>query len=365
MTRVAILHPWNPYDSRFVGGIESYIKEMISFAPRSIDLTIICWKSNSATHPSEFTLEFIEMRKPKMVKVPKVLLFTLSILHFKLLSLKKFDVLITHRPELVYVLKKLFPSALIYLFLHTDQKLNIGSNSDSFWKRIPLIYKRMIPKCYALADGIYNLSRTSQHFVEMYNSNTRLLRASAADHFRCTENKKRNGVVWLGRLEAPKNPLLGVEVLNLFSSLGHSCTLIGNGSLLEDCLNSKSKDVAYLDFLSSIELAEILSRSEIVIMTSHFEGAPKGLVEALSSGCRVICNVESDPELLHLEFPERISIVNENSPNAFLDAMKRMKLGNVNVEELSVDGRIERLRASVAVPQLWRDLMEQTKQAKR
>jgi glycosyltransferase involved in cell wall biosynthesis len=354
--RVGIFHPWNPYDNSLVGGIESYIREMLEFLPLKVDVSLITWASNA--EDTNKRINMIALRKFSLPFTPKILLFSISIVQFKVIYQKKFDLIILHRPELVFLVKFLFPNSRIFLFLHTDQKSNFGKTSDSLWKRFPILYERIIPKAYLHADRIYLLSKPSFNYVTLFNKNVTLLRATAADAFWASENTCRKGLVWVGRLEVSKNPILGVKIMNELAKSGLNCTLIGEGALLNQCLKVKSDDVDHCKFVDRVELSRILKSTKFVLLTSHFEGAPKLLVEALIAGCQIICTKESDPEELHLEFPERIFISHDNSVQDFFSIIHKLGFEEGLSENSIKFERIQEMTVSRAIPILWKDIIE-------
>ena len=155
-----------------------------------------------------------------------------------------------------------------------------------------------------------------------------------------------------------KNPILGVKIMNELAKSGLKCTFIGEGALLNDCLKVKSDDVDYRKFVDRVELSQILKSTKFVLLTSHFEGAPKLLVEALIAGCQIICTKESDPEELHLEFPERIFISNDNSVQDFFSIVHKLGIGEGLSENPIKFERIQEMTVSRAIPILWKDIIE-------
>jgi hypothetical protein len=92
-------------------------------------------------------------------------------------------------------------------------------------------------------------------------------------------------------------------------------------------------------------------------LTSHFEGAPKLLVEALVSGCQIICTKAADPEELHLEFPERIFISNDNSVQDFFSIVHKLGFEAVMSENPIKIERMQQMIVSRAIPSLWEDIL--------
>jgi hypothetical protein len=109
--RVGIFHPWNPYDTSLVGGIESYIKEMLEFSPLKVDVSLITWASNA--EETNKRIQMIALKKISLPWIPKILSFSLSMVQFKVKYREKFDLIILHRPELIFPAKFLFPKSRI------------------------------------------------------------------------------------------------------------------------------------------------------------------------------------------------------------------------------------------------------------
>jgi hypothetical protein len=354
--RVGIFHPWNPYDTSLVGGIESYIKEMLEFSPSGADVSLITWASKAEN--TNKSIRMIALRKISLPWIPKILLFSFSIVRFKVEYRKKMDLIVLHRPELVFAAKILFPKSRICLFLHTDQKSNFGATSDSHWRRFPFLYEWIIPKAYSNANEIYLLSKPSLDYVKLFNESVTLLQATASDIFLANDLTWRSGLVWAGRLEVTKNPILGVEIMNELVKHGVKCTFIGEGALLNQCLKVKSDDVEHRKFVDRVQMSKVLKSSKFVLLTSHFEGAPKLLVEALVAGCQIICTKGADPEELHLEFPERIFIPDENSIEDFVSMVRKLRFEEVTSGDLIKSERIQQMMVSTAIPILWKEMIE-------
>jgi glycosyltransferase involved in cell wall biosynthesis len=110
-------------------------------------------------------------------------------------------------------------------------------------------------------------------------------------------------VIWVGRLESQKNPMLAVDVAKYLDKKGLNFDLqiIGSGSLRNDLQRS----VAELGLVSRVRLvgskgrldiANQMGQSDCLILTSHSEGSAVVLAEAASTGLASVVSVSGDPD---------------------------------------------------------------------
>jgi len=103
-------------------------------------------------------------------------------------------------------------------------------------------------------------------------------------------------IVFVGRLDKQKDPLLLLEGFNSLSSElknKSQISIIGEGpkrKKLEDFIkeNGLEDKVILLGDLSREEVFEFLRKSDIFVLTSNWEGFPRSILEAMSSSLAVI-----------------------------------------------------------------------------
>ena len=113
--------------------------------------------------------------------------------------------------------------------------------------------------------------------------------------YRSAPIAERSGLVYLGRIEEHKNLPLMLSAYEELRSRGYEGRLriAGSGPALSKLqqLVGKSKithGVDLLGFVDEEEKIELLASSEILLLTSHREGFPRVIAEAMASGLPVV-----------------------------------------------------------------------------
>ncbi|MDC0146028.1 glycosyltransferase [Amylibacter sp.] len=101
----------------------------------------------------------------------------------------------------------------------------------------------------------------------------------------------RNRIVWVGRLDEPKNPILALEAFARLKVPDAILVFIGDGVLLPDLEKRRTKlcledKVSFLGFCSD-PYPEI-ARSDLLLISSDREGLPSVAIEALHCGLRIV-----------------------------------------------------------------------------
>jgi glycosyltransferase involved in cell wall biosynthesis len=97
--------------------------------------------------------------------------------------------------------------------------------------------------------------------------------------------RHENKILYVGRLNHEKNLFNLIEAIK---ETNFVLDLYGCGGLelkLKEFAEKKSVKVNFLGVVSNAELAKIYRQYQFYILTSHHEGMPKSLLEAMSSGC--------------------------------------------------------------------------------
>ena len=113
-------------------------------------------------------------------------------------------------------------------------------------------------------------------------------------------NKRHSDrVLSVGRLEKQKNYSYLIDSL---SNSKYSIDIVGRGSLKEPLKKEsgeKNVNLKLLDPIDNESLLEVYQDYKYFILTSFYEGNPKALIEAMSSGCIVLAsNIENNSEII-------------------------------------------------------------------
>ena len=143
-------------------------------------------------------------------------------------------------------------------------------------------------------------------------------------------------LIFVGRLYDNKNLL---AVLNLFPQFADKVsrfTIIGEGPNLEKVIafaNSNPK-ICYLGTLSNYETKQYISKHDLLILPSHYDGWGAVINEALSVGTRVICSKNCGAEVLldglqrgeAFSFSNMLDIIDKWIGKGHLSMMERMQI---------------------------------------
>jgi glycosyltransferase involved in cell wall biosynthesis len=103
---------------------------------------------------------------------------------------------------------------------------------------------------------------------------------------------EKNHLLWIGRFEREKGPMLALESLAFVRRAGIDArlTMLGTGSL-EEALKKRASQLGiegYVSFPGWSDTAPYLARADLLIATSDYEGYGMAVVEALVAGVPVL-----------------------------------------------------------------------------
>lgn len=300
-----IIHQYHLNSEVHVGGIDTWISDYLEFSTSKVRVLGVSDDREIISHRHEL---FSIMQKKSKVKIPVSLSFSLHVLmHRKLISQE----ILVHRIDYVPILRMIRPRADITLFIHTDSLQQTGSSSDSYWRFIPQLYFAYEKIALFLSSRVYVYSETDFKRIQTIKASACQLKAwyndSVFRNLGIPRNSKR--ILWVGRFEQPKDPLLAIrsfaEALEIDSSL--NLHLIGDGSLKqamthEIVILGLSDRVKIVDPMNQRELALEMNKAGTLLHTSEFEGSPRILLEALACGLRLVSNLSADPDKLSVLF---------------------------------------------------------------
>lgn len=211
-----------------------------------------------------------------------------------------------HRMDTALSLLTILRRPLAY-FIHTQESGLTGETSDSIWRFAGKLHAK-------LEQHVVNQSRRIFVFNEEYAAVVR--RWNQAAQFsptwfdpalieRTELDRDQYRVLWVGRVEEPKDPLLAVRTFEKLveKSPGEPWTMdvVGSGTQLEEVRQfieraGLSSRVTAHGRVGPKDVATLMSRAGVFLMTSHpgYEGYPRVLVEALASGAIAVVTTGSD-----------------------------------------------------------------------
>ncbi|HLP86287.1 MAG TPA: glycosyltransferase family 4 protein [Candidatus Paceibacterota bacterium] len=287
MTRGMSLSKWGS-----IGMLAREIKPYQKLAEYFNKIYIFTYGDNKdKTYSDLFPLNVEIVTKPKFMPV-LMYSFLLPFIHSK--KLKNTHIIKTNQMDgswSAVISKKLFNLKLVvrcgYEWLDTIEKLK-----KSFFKKTTACYAEKF--AYNNADRIILTGEESKNFVTgRFSIDSNKIKIIPnyinIDLFKPLNiPKEQNRIIFIGRLEKEKN------LINLFygvKGLDVKLVVVGDGSLraqLEDIANKEGINVIFKGNIPQSSIPEELNKSEIFILPSLYEGNPKVLLEAMSSGLACI-----------------------------------------------------------------------------
>jgi glycosyltransferase involved in cell wall biosynthesis len=247
----------------------------------------------------------VDTTKPKG-PVPHSLRLVLGLLRYRR-AIPKVKAVQAHRVDVGLFTRLLFRSPLVYC-IHTQERGLLGPTSDSYWRFTGGLHERLDRAIARRAERVLVFNPAYAEKVRGWNPRT----ISAPTWFdpaitRPAEGSHEYAVVWVGRLETPKDPALAIRT---FAHLAQdrpeepwTLEVIGSGTLrpeLERQIAALPDDVArritLRGRLGPADVAEARNRSGVFLMTSHagYEGFPRVLVEAMATGLPAVVTEGAD-----------------------------------------------------------------------
>lgn len=302
---ITMIHSVSLGGNPVVGGIESWISDFLSFSSHRYRILGTLFDRDTAIEAGFLTPEleaFSIARLPRQrTVIPHALRLVAGI--FRNRELLTSNVVI-HRPELAPFIRLIRPDARITLVIHTDLSAQVGSGSDSLWRFFGPLYFFFESFFLRFADHIIaHTVKDGPRLRQKFPGVTVVPGWYNDEHFGVSvPARERSGVIWVGRFERVKDPLLAVRSFASQTSRirGH-LTMVGSGSLATEILSEVQKkdldDVVFLrDPMSAPELSKVLNQHQILLHTSHFEGSPRVILEAIACGLGVVTLPECDPD---------------------------------------------------------------------
>jgi len=134
-------------------------------------------------------------------------------------------------------------------------------------------------------------------------------------------------IVMAGRLSIQKNPLLAIEALALIRKMDWSLDVIGDGPLGPEMRALAQREgidarVTLHGWLSDAQVAQVMAKGDILLMTSLHEGLPMVAIEALQWGLAIVGSQIGGMRDVVEE--EKNGVLCELTPSAFAEKLRRL-----------------------------------------
>lgn len=365
-----IVHQFDP-TVQVAGGIHGMIVDLIRFAPAHHEFSVVGVDAAGRSSLGRWEEIGVGDRSIRFLPVARLnpgdqrrrVPHTARLLGGLLRRHPRVDgaVLHAHRAEVGVALEALYPRRPLVQFLHTDSAEALRFQLETFWRFVPrthLFLERLVAR------------RATQTIVFSRVAAKRLREVSERVEpgqnwfdpglFRARPEAERDGlrIGWVGRIEAPKDPLKAVDVLERLAreSIEFTAWFAGAGTLEPELRRAISRSgledrVELVGILEPTALAESLRASNVLLMTSLLEGFPRAMVEALASGVPVVSTRVGD-----------VPTVVQQGKNGFVaeggsaDELAELVLRARALGGPEVARTVDALRADAVVPEVFADI---------
>ena len=234
--------------------------------------------------------EKIRLPKSKLIRILQS--FFIPIYFYKLLKNVK---VIKHNQLLgvwVAILLKLF--LRVPLYVRTGYDMYTFSKLMKVGKFKIILYYFLTQLALAFCNFYSVSSETDLNFLRKKFIFTKKIkiRKNSVDikETKPFNKRKKNQIICIGRLEEQKNY---EYIINEFSNSNIKIDIYGEGSLRKDLEELAKKQNTLIEFKGLVNndlLHKEMEDYKYYIISSHFEGNPKSLLEAMANGCVVFAS---------------------------------------------------------------------------
>ncbi len=212
-----------------------------------------------------------------------------------------------HRMDTALALRRLLRIPQDY-FIHTQENGLTGTTSDSFWRFAGSTHRRLERSVVRGARRVVVFNESYSDIVRQWNAST-MFSPTWFDPDLIAADRPRDPyrIVWVGRLEVPKDPGLAVEAMAALVRLDPrrpwKLDVLGSGTLLPEVkaqvarLPSPIADrIRLRGRVEPEDVATAMAGAGTFLMTSHpgYEGYARVLVESMASGLPAVVTHGSD-----------------------------------------------------------------------
>ena len=184
---------------------------------------------------------------------------------------------------------------------------------------------------YQLADGVMTLSETDSCYWRNFNSRVMTVVNPMTENLKEAALSSLGGktLLWVGRISTEKNPVQIIEIFSRVHSVHSDSKLkiVGKGTeALENRMLQRAKELEIENYVEMCgfhqDVMPFYLQSDVMLMTSQYEGFPLTLQEAQSHG--LPCVLYDLPHLTLLEDGKGVYPVPMGDKDAAADAIIRL-----------------------------------------
>ncbi len=213
-----------------------------------------------------------------------------------------------HRMDSAAALRFILPAEQVYC-VHTQENGLVGTTSDSFWRFFGIVHQRLERSVVRNASAVVVFNEDYAKVVQRWNPRAVFSPTWYDPALIDAEGKHENEyeVLWVGRLETPKDPELAVrafrELMAVEPDQPWTLQILGSGTRAAEveaavraAPESVQQRIVLRGRVEPAQVAQEMARAGIFLMTSHpgYEGYPRVLVEAMASGLPAVVTQGSD-----------------------------------------------------------------------
>lgn len=364
-----IIHQFDP-DRYVVGGIDGYIRDILRLADPSQTIRLVGVTTPNSNRPLgvwqgarigrrevPFLPVAVLCAGDQSRRVPHSLTLVKGLYRYR--PDTRGGAAHFHRADVAWAGRRALKGAgRTVVFFHSSSEEALQKKVETFRRFAPRLNRFVERRAAAGADlGFVMHTKTAAQFSAI-NPRVSLGKNWFDDAVFFPPDQLRRQdmprIVWAGRFEPPKNPLLAVATLSRLQSLGTEFTasFAGAGTLEPEVRRAVASSrlesrVTFHGVLDETELAELLRASDVFLLTSLWEGIPRGVIEALATGLPVVATDCGDVKQL---LPPSAGAVVAGEERDLADAV-----GETLQRELdaaSIAASVSHLRGSNLVPRL-------------
>ena len=328
MTRQYVFFDQTDIFGKRVGGAETFFKGLIKYAPQSFNISVIGTTIDKVRRPlnrwsrmlfSGREINYLpvvfEGDENRKSAIPLSLRYTLALGRQKMDIRSK--VLFFNRIEPSVVYRSQSCTKVVMVHNDIENQLMRRNGSEALWSKAPFLYKLFERYSLQDIDHLYTVSENSVRYYhktyphlkervsflptwldpEIFSPSDRnkmdIRRKIISNHYQ--DKVDARWILFVGRLQEQKAPMRLIETFKSYHEADRDSVLlvVGDGNLCEKMLEEAGRQgvaerVIHIKYLPQSQLVDFYRASDVLLLTSNYEGMPISVLEALGCGLPVV-----------------------------------------------------------------------------